>query len=177
MWIEDFGDEVGRVLLAAADIERGDESSEKVARGTVPMLSRKRSYSSGTRKHRNHQAWFSSQTRSAYGYRCAFSGLALRQLLVGAHIKSDEDGGPASVSNGICMSTLHHAAFDAYLIGVDADLRMHVASTINDVDDGPLLASLQELDGNKLRVPEDPQARPDPVFLDWRFGKFEAERR
>ena len=174
VWIEDFGDEAGRVLLAATDTERREVSSVQAAEVAEPTMVRERSYTWGTRRHRNHQAWFSSQTRSAYGYRCAFSGLALGKLLVGAHIRSDEDGGPASVSNGICMSTLHHAAFDAHLIGVDSELRIHVSPSVILADDGPLLASLQGLEGGALRVPEDPLAQPDPVFLDWKFARFEA---
>ena len=79
-------------------------------------------------------------------------------------------GGPASASNGICMSTLHHAAFDSYLIGVDPDLKIHVSRSIFDTDDGPLLASLQGLDGTTLRI----ETRPDPGFLEWRFDKFKA---
>ena len=174
VWIEDFAHDAGRVLVAAADIERTAVSSVQAVAATEPPLARDTSYTLGTRRHRNHQAWFSSQTRSAYGYRCAFSGLALGKLLVGAHIKSDEEGGPASVSNGICMSTLHHAAFDAHLIGVDPDCRIHVSRAVIAADDGPLLASLQGLDGRVLRAPEDPLARPDPVYLDWKFSRFEA---
>ena len=174
VWIEDFQDEARRVLLAAADTERREVSSVEASEGMEPAMFRERSYTSRITRHRNHQAWFSSRTRSAYGYRCAFSGLALGKLLVGAHIKSDEDGGPASVSNGICMSTLHHAAFDAHLIGVDPELRIHVSRTVILADDGPLLASLQGLDGGSLRVPEDPLDHPDPVYLDWKYSRFEA---
>ena len=135
---------------------------------------RERSYSLRMTKHRNHQAWFSSQIRSLYGYRCAFSNLPLSRLLVGAHIKPDKDGGPASLKNGICMSTLHHSAFDAYLIGVDPDLRIHVSRRVIDVDDGPLLTGLQGLDGSTMRVPKEPRPQPDPEFLEWRFDRFKA---
>ena len=68
------------------------------------------------------------------------------------------------------MSTLHHAAFDSYLIGVDPDLKIHVSRSIFDTDDGPLLASLQGLDGTTLRI----ETRPDPGYLEWRFDKFKA---
>ena len=122
--------------------------------------------------YRDQSAGFDAETGLLY--RCAFSNLPLGKLLVGAHIKSDEDGGPASVPNGICMSALHHAAFDSYLIGVDPDLRIHVSRNVFDADDGPLLASLQGLDGGSLRVPDEPLARPDSAFLEWRFDRFEA---
>ena len=174
VWVEDFGLHAGRVLLAAEDTNLRDVSSAQAVQGGG--LSRNRSYSKGARKYRNHQAWFSSRTRSAYGYRCAFSGLPLGKLLVGAHIKADEERGPASVNNGICMSMLHHAAFDAYLIGVDPELRIHVARAVMTASDGPLLSSLQGLEGKTLRVPVDPMAAPDPEYLEWRFLRFEAEK-
>ena len=174
VWVGGFREDEGRVLLAAADPERKVADSIQDVAPLTEFETRERSYSLRTTRHRNHQAWFSSRIRSVYGYRCAFSNLPLGKLLVGAHIKSDEDGGPASVPNGICMSTLHHAAFDSYLIGVDPSLRIHVSRNVFDAEDGPLLASLQGLDGAKLRVPEVPLAKPDSTFLEWRFERFEA---
>ena len=172
VWIEAYSEAEGRVLLAAADRDRGSVSSVAASRSEV----RDTSYSVVQARHRNHQAWFSSRTKSAYGYRCAFSGLPLRDLLVGAHIVPDADGGPAAVANGICMSTLHHTAFDGDLIGVDPDLRVHVANRVMAERDGPLLESLKGLDRVRLRVPDDPAARPDPEYLAQRFGRFrEAE--
>ena len=172
VWVEDFRAAEGRVLLAAANAARGDVSS---VRAGLPgeVGERKRSYSLATGKRRNHQAWFSGRTKAAYRYRCAFSGLPLGGLLVGAHIKADEHGGPASVTNGICMSTLHHAAFDRYLIGVEPDLRIHVAESVIRAHDAALLASLQALAGGRLRAPVQPDARPHAEFLEWRFSKFQ----
>ncbi len=175
VWIEDFDREVGHVLLAAPDTEHTDVNpvpAELPGGGLV--RERERSYAWTNRKWRNHQAWFSSRTKAAYGYRCAFSGLPLGELLVGAHIKADEAGGPASVTNGICMSTLHHAAFDGYLIGVDPDLRIHVADRVIAARDGPLLGSLQALKGVRLQTPVEAGAHPDREFLEWRFSRFQS---
>ena len=123
VWVEDFRADEGRVLLAAANPAREDAVPDEWPRPNTSIGDRERSYSLRMTRHRNHQAWFSKHVRSVYGYRCAFSNLPLGKLLVGAHIKADQEGGPASASNGICMSTLHHAAFDSYLIGVDPDLK------------------------------------------------------
>ena len=176
VWVEDFRADEGRVLLAAASPARGDAVPGGWPRPHAAIGERERSYSVRTTRQRNHQAWFSTHVRSAYGHRCAFSNLPLGKLLVGAHIKADEAGGPASVSNGICMSTLHHAAFDSHLIGVDPNLKIHVSRSVFDADDGPLLASLQGLDGATMRVPQIREARPDRGFLEWRFEKFRAVR-
>ena len=174
VWVEDFREDEGRVLLSARERESVDASFVQEGQVLTGQNIRERSYSLRMTKQRNHQAWFSSQIRSLYGYRCAFSNLPLSRLLVGAHIKPDKDGGPASLKNGICMSTLHHAAFDAYLIGVDPDLRIHVSPRVIDVDDGPLLAGLQGLDGATLRAPQEPRPQPDPALLEWCFDRFKA---
>lgn len=173
VWAErlDFG--AGRVLIAAADAREPTMSSVQAARaGVAANELRERSYSSVASKRRNHQAWFSSRTKSAYGHRCAFSGLTLSRLLVGAHILPDAEDGPATVTNGICMSTLHHTAYDANLIGVDTSCRVHVARSVRDGRDGPLLDSLKGLHGARLRLPIRPEDRPDREFLDWRFERF-----
>jgi putative restriction endonuclease len=174
VWVEDLDFSLGRVLLAAADAFDPTMSSTQAAQASVAENNelRERSYSLVASKRRNHQAWFSSRTKSAYGHRCAFSGLTLSRLLVGAHILPDAEDGPATVTNGICMSTLHHTAFDAHLIGVDKDCRVHVARSVRDGRDGPLLKSLKGLDGTRLRLPRRPEDRPDREFLDWRFERF-----
>ncbi len=173
VWVEHLDYAAGHVLLAAADAREPTMSSVEAAQqGGVSNELRERSYSLVVGKKRNHQAWFSSRTKSAYGQRCAFSGLPLSRLLVGAHILPDAEDGPATVTNGICMSTLHHTAFDAHLIGVDTDCRVHVARTVRDGRDGPLLQSLKGLHGARLRLPDRPEDRPDREFLDWRFERF-----
>ncbi len=173
VWVEDLDFETGRVLLAAADALDPTMSSIQAAQaGGASTELRERSYSLVAAKKRNHQAWFSSRTKSAYGHRCAFSGLPLPRLLVGAHILPDSEGGPAAVTNGICMSTLHHTAFDANLIGVDTSCRIHVARSVKDGRDGPLLDSLKGLDGTQLGQPDRREDRPGREFLDWRFQRF-----
>lgn len=171
VWVEQFSERDGRVLLAATDTAYQNVSSVKAALPNQ-VESREPSYYLVETRRRNHQAWFSSQTKSAYGYRCAFSGLPLKDLLVGAHIVPDSEGGVASVHNGICMSALHHTAFDAHLIGVDPDLRIHVGRTVFDSRDGPLLESLKDLDSRSLRVPTEAVLQPRREYLERRFDQF-----
>lgn len=43
-------------------------------------------------------------------------------------VESDHrDDGQPIVRNGIPLSKIHHAAFDAHLIGIDPDYRLHVS--------------------------------------------------
>ena len=177
VWVAQVVESDNRVLLAAADPTDERVSSVRVAAPAADPGVRERSYSEVEARRRNHQAWFSSQTKSAYGYRCAFSGLPLSRLLVGAHIVPDAEGGPASVSNGICMSTLHHTAFDTHLLGVDPDRRIHVAQSVFEGQDGPLLEGLKDLDGGSLRIPAEARLQPKVEYLERRYARFlEAQR-
>ena len=167
VWIADFRLEAGHALVATEDFSLGESEPATVARREI-----KASYSLTTTYRRNHQAWFSTLTKAAYQWQCAFSGLPVRELLVGAHIVRDADGGPPSVRNGICMSALHHVAFDSHLIGVDADFGVHVSSHLRDKQDSELLAELKALDGARLRLPADRNDWPRRDFLERRFARF-----
>jgi putative restriction endonuclease len=41
--------------------------------------------------------------------------------------------------NGLPLTKIHHAAFDAHLIGVDPDYRIHVYDRLLEIHDGPFL--------------------------------------
>ncbi len=172
VWVSQFNTEERRVLLAASDVMYTNVSSVEAFLPSQIEV-REASWTNAQSKRRNHQAWFSSVVKSAYGYRCAFSGLPLRNLLVGAHIIPDAEEGPVTVTNGICMSTLHHSAFDSFLIGVDPDYQVHVARNVLEERDGPILESLKGLKGKKLRLPENLAERPSQTYLEQRFKLFE----
>ena len=91
-------------------------------------------------RQRLHQATFREAVLAAYGYRCAISGLPEPRLLDAAHIiaDQDEDLGQPVVPNGLPLSKIHHAAFDANLIGIDPDFRIHVSDELLSIQDGPL---------------------------------------
>ena len=65
----------------------------------------------------------------AYGGRCAVSGLPEARLLDAAHIVADSDElmGHAMAPNGIPLSKIYHAAYDAHLVGIDPDYRLHMS--------------------------------------------------
>ena len=173
IWIERFDSVQRRVLLAAPDVVHSNLSSVNALASSQTEV-REASWAISQGKRRNHQAWFSSVVKSAYGYRCAFSGLPLRNLLVGAHIIPDAEAGPMAVTNGICMSTLHHSAYDSFLIGVDPDYRVHVARNVLEERDGPILESLKGLDRQKLlHLPVNEAERPSQTYLEQRFKQFE----
>ena len=63
--------------------------------------------------------------------------------------------------NGLPLSKIHHAAFDAYLIGIDPDYRVHVSDRLREQHDGKMLEALKLLDGGKIHLPRRSEDFPD----------------
>jgi putative restriction endonuclease len=125
-------------------------------------------------KQRLHQKSFREAVIAAYDNRCALSGLPEPLLLDAAHIIKDADEllGQPVVANGIPLSKIHHVAFDAHLIGIDADFRVHISERLLAHRDGPFLEALKGLRGGTLRPPLRPQDAPDRERLALRFEEF-----
>ena len=66
--------------------------------------------------------------------------------------RSRPEGQPV-VPNGLPLSRILHAAFDAYLVGVDPDYRVHVSDRLLHQHDGKMLEALKLLDGGKIHLP------------------------
>ncbi len=119
---------------------------------------------------------FRARVVAAYRHRCVLTGLPVAGLVDAAHIVPDLDAdlGQPDVRNGIAMSRLHHAAFDANLIGIDPDYRVHVAPGLREAHDGPLLDLLKSLEEQNLRrrLPAQRALWPDPQRLEVRFRRF-----
>jgi putative restriction endonuclease len=111
---------------------------------------------------------------SAYARRCTVSGLPEQRLLEAAHIIADrnEPLGQAIVPNGIPLSKIHHAAFDAHLIGIDPDFRVHFADRLLRQNDGPTLEVLKKLRHAELHLPALRRDWPDQHRLALRFDEF-----
>lgn len=125
-------------------------------------------------KQRLHQASFREAVITAYSGRCAVSGLPEPLLLDAAHIVPDIDErfGQPIIQNGIPLSKIHHAAFDAHLIGIDPDYRLHISERLLAQSDGPMLEALKELKDRLIRLPSRLQDRPDRDRLAQRFERF-----
>lgn len=142
----------------------------------APESVNERRYALQTVKQRLHQASFREAVITAYNGRCALSGLPEQRLLDAAHIISDKDEqlGQPVVPNGLPLSKIHHAAFDAHLIGIDPDYRLHVSERLLDLHDGPMLDALKQLDGGILHLPKRTKDYPDRDRLSLRYEQFIA---
>lgn len=142
----------------------------------LPEDTAERRYALRVVKQRLHQASFREAVISAYNGRCALSGLPESVLLDAAHIivDLDEKYGQPIVPNGIPLSKIHHAAFDAHLIGIDPDFRIHVSERLLSQRDGPMLEALKGLHKGKIHLPRRLQDHPDRARLEIRFEEFKV---
>lgn len=130
-----------------------------------------RRYATRQVSQRLHQRVFRERVLAAYGRRCALSRLRLPELIDAAHIVPDADEtlGQPLVQNGICMSKLHHTAFDLGLLAIDQDFTVHVAKRVVAIDDGPMIEHLRAIDGRPMRRPDNHTLWPDRDRLRQRY--------
>jgi putative restriction endonuclease len=118
-------------------------------------------------KVRRGQQFFRQSILNAYGVRCCITGIAVRELLVASHIKPwaafpDQRLDPR---NGLCLSSLHDAAFDSGLITLDQDCRVVLGKRLKDHFSTPTLQqNFAPFEGERIRLP-DKLAEPDAGFL------------
>jgi len=144
--------------------------------GAMEDSSPARRYALRAVQQRLHQASFREAVIQAYGGRCALSGLPELRLIDAAHIISDRDErfGQPVVPNGIPLTKIHHAAFDAHLIGINPDYGIHVSERLLVQKDGPMLEALKRLHGGSLHMPKRSRDLPDRDRLAERYEQFLA---
>jgi putative restriction endonuclease len=136
-----------------------DEGAEVFQRPVLERLTR-RAY---------RDVAFRRRVREAYDYRCAMSGLMLRNgggrpEVQAAHIRPVEHHGSDSVRNGLALSGTLHWMFDRGLISVAEDCETILVSH-NKVP-GEVVTRLLPADGKIVR-PEDRRDAPHPENLRW----------
>lgn len=111
---------------------------------------------------------FRRLVRDAYDFRCAMSGLRLRNgggrpEVQAAHIRPVERKGSDSVRNGLALSGTLHWMFDRGLLSVAEDLTILVSR--NKVPSEVVERLIAP--GGKLCLPRDQRNWPNPVNLRW----------
>lgn len=133
-----------------------------------------RRYAERTIKQRLHQPAFRARVIGAYETRCAICHLRHGRLLDAAHITADGDeNSSTSVTNGLSLCKIHHAAYDANIMGIDSAFKVHVRIDILEEVDGPMLQyGIQEMNRKDLTLPARRVDWPDKARLEVRFEDF-----
>jgi putative restriction endonuclease len=133
-----------------------------------------RRYAERVVRQRLHQPEFRGRVIRAYATRCSVCSLRHGELLDAAHIVADADEhGLPIVSNGLSLCKIHHGAYDAQLLGISPDYRIHIDRDLLIEVDGPMLKhGLQAMHGKTLELPSRRRDWPDRDRLAARFESF-----
>jgi putative restriction endonuclease len=118
-------------------------------------------------KVRRGQQFFRQSILNAYGVCCCISGINVPRLLVASHIKPWRDFPDERLNprNGLCLSSIHDAAFDAGLITLDEDFRVVLSTRIKSYFPQPALEqNFAPFAGAAVRLPKK-LAEPSVEFL------------
>lgn len=118
---------------------------------------------------RRGQQFFRQAVLNAYGVRCCITGIPVPRLLVASHIKPWRDFPVERLNprNGLCLSSLHDAAFDDGLITLDEAHRVVLSKRLKSYFSEPLMRrNFARFEGRSIRLP-DKFTEPDPACLDY----------
>ena len=135
-----------------------------------------RRYVATMTRRRLHQDAFRDMVLDAYGDNCTVCQIKHTELLDAAHIIPDgKPRGEPVVPNGLSLCKIHHAAFDANILGINPDYIIQVRSDVLEEHDGPMLKhGLQDLHGHKIILPKHKSDWPDRERLEWRYEEFRS---
>ena len=122
-----------------------------------------------TARVRRGQQFFRQTVVNADGVRCCISGINVPRLLVASHIKPWRDFPNERLDprNGLCLSSLHDAAFDAGLITLDEKLNVVLSKRLKSFFPQPALEqNFIPFEGRPIRLPEK-LAEPNAEFLSY----------
>ena len=152
-------DETEEVDFLQRDRVRLESSASLVPSGPTEKLS--------LVKVRRGQQFFRQVILNAYGVRCCITGISVSRLLVASHIRPwsvfpDDRLNPG---NGLCLSSLHDAAFDSGLITLDEELRVVLSSRLKKHFPHPALEqNFTPYEAIPIRLP-DMLTHPSAEFL------------
>ena len=116
---------------------------------------------------RRGQQFFRQAVLNVYELRCCISGIHVPRLLVASHIKpwGKFPEHRLDPCNGLCLSSLHDAAFDAGLITLDEKLNVILSKNLRSFLPQPSLEqNFTSFEGKPIRLPEK-FAEPDHEFI------------
>ena len=141
-----------------------------------PGTDGRRRYITRQVQQRLHQEGFRQRVLAAYQAHCAVCRLHHAELLEAAHILPDGHPlGHPVVPNGLALCKLHHAAFDANILGIRPDYGIEIRLDVLEEKDGPMLKhGLQGFHHERLWTPRRPVLKPNPEFLEERYASFRS---
>ena len=86
-------------------------------------------------KVRVNQAFFRSAILASYDNKCCITGIGISDFLIASHIIpwAKDEKNRLNPENGVCLNSIHDKAFDKGYITIDADYKVKVSKSINEL--------------------------------------------
>jgi len=124
-------------------------------------------------KARVNQAFFRSAILSSYNSKCCITGLSIPSLLVASHIIpwSMNHKERLNPRNGLCLNSIHDAAFDKGFITITPDYKIRVSKYLQDLNAEVAVNDFFLKHNNqKINLPD--RFLPEIEFLDFHAEKI-----
>lgn len=125
-------------------------------------------------KQRINQSFFRNAVLSSYNNKCCISNLTCTDLLEACHIIdwSEDIENRLNPSNGICLNTLFHKAYDKNLIGISPDYEIYISDEIfdNSISQDGIKSFFIQYHKTKINLPD--KFLPNKDLLDVHFQRF-----
>lgn len=159
--VEDFMS--GRSEDQRARKRRHGPQAPPHARTTVPETTE----AVATVRARRGQDFFRQAVLASYGSRCCVTDNPVPELLVASHIApwSEFPKERLNPRNGLCLATMHDAAFDRGLITFDEENKLVLSRYLRDFfSEKSIRINFAAYDGRKIRMPD--RFAPEERFLE-----------
>lgn len=115
---------------------------------------------------------FRREVLNAYNGKCAICGFDARLndelfALEAAHIKWKQFNGPCTVSNGLCLCSIHHKALDKGAITITPEMKVNVSKSLN--GSSTVAQLIWDFENKTIRLPRKHTHHPLEAHLEWHF--------
>ena len=122
-------------------------------------------------KQRVNQSFFRSTVLSSYYFKCCITGLSIPDFLVASHIipwsKNVEQR--LNPRNGVCLNSIHDAAFDRGYITITPEFTVKVSNVFGDFEKEKAVQDFfMKYKNQKITVPD--RFLPSQEFLDYHYN-------
>lgn len=150
---------------SAEEIEEERSQLQRATESEPQLIEDEEQYTESRRRARD--AAFTQLVRDAYDEQCAICGSARESPsgnpeVEAAHIYPKRDGGSDDVRNGIALCKLHHWGFDSGWLSLSDDHEI----LVTEASDRNGYHEFKQLEGRQIRLPDEEDAQPHPMFLE-----------
>lgn len=124
-------------------------------------------------KKRINQSFFRSAILSSYNSRCCVTGLTIPKLLSACHIVpwSIDIKNRTNPQNGLCLTELHHKAFDEGFFTITPDFKIEVSKYLDDYSNNAAVNTFfRNYHHQSIILPN--RFLPSKEFLDYHYHTF-----